>query len=299
MSIEDLILKTKKNLSIKSLKSYVGNINKILEFMEDKDISCLNNINKILEYIESKNSYLTQRNYLNSIIVVLQSDREENKNLIEKYVKVRDDYNERYKLDQATNTKTEKQKKNWIELKQIYEIILHLSKDLKQEQNLQWWFMLNFWINYPIRNDLQYTEIISKRKYNNLLNKEIEKKNYFVLDERPFVSISQYKTCKKYGVKKIEMNNKMNKILLKYLSMNPTKYILYNIKDKSPMSSQDISNSFTSLFKKFYPDKNISTNMIRHVITTEKFGKTLEEMSQLANMMCHSLESQQKIYIKR
>ena len=299
MSIEDLILKTKKNLSIKSLKSYVGNINKILEFMEDKDISCLNNINKILEYIESKNSYLTQRNYLNSIIVVLQSDREENKNLIEKYVKVRDDYNERYKLDQATNTKTEKQKKNWIELKQIYEIILHLSKDLKQEQNLQWWFMLNFWINYPIRNDLQYTEIISKRKYNNLLNKEIEKKNYFVLDERPFVSISQYKTCKKYGVKKIEMNNKMNKILLKYLSMNPTKYILYNIKDKSPMSSQDISNSFTSLFKKFYPEKNISTNMIRHVITTEKFGKTLEEMSQLANMMCHSLESQQKIYIKR
>ena len=220
MSVEDLIVKSKPNLSIKSLKSYVGNINKVFKHMEDDKLSCLNDIEKVVDYIDTKNSYLTKRNYLNSIIVSLQSDKDTYNKLIDEYVKIRDDYNERYKIEQATNQKSEKQTKNWINLKQIYQIIQHLEQDLNNEQNLIWWFMINFWINYPIRNDLQYTEIITKRKYDSLLNKEIEKRNFFVIDNRPFVSISQYKTCKKYGVKKIEMNDKMNKILLKYISKN-------------------------------------------------------------------------------
>jgi len=299
MNIEELILKTKPTLAVKSLKSYVGNIKNILVHYETENINILNNFESIIDYIEEKNSYLTKRNYLNSIIVLLQHDKELNNDIIKKYIEVRDEYNERYKMEQATNTKSDKQTKNWINLSQIKDILKDLEKNIKDEQHMIWWFMLNFWVNYPIRNDLQYTNIISKKKYNKLLNKELEKKNYFVLDDRPFLSISQYKTFKKYGVKKIEMNDSMIKILLKYLSRNPTKYILYNVKDKSPMSSSDITNNFRELFKKYYPDKSISTNMLRHIITTELFGKTLEQMTQLANIMCHDIGTQQKIYIKK
>ena len=299
MNIEELILKTKPHIAVKSLKSYVGNVKKIIEHSGEENLEIFSDVEKVLDYINTKNSYLTKRNYLNSVIVLLQSDKEKYEHLINEYVKIRDEYNERYKMEQATNTKSEKQTKNWISIAQIYEIIKDLEQNLDDEQNMIWWFMINFWLNYPIRNDLQYTQIISKKKYNSLLNKEIEKKNYFVLDDRPFLSISQYKTCKKYGVKKIEMNDSMIKVLLKYLSKNPTKYILYNKRDKSPMSSQEITANFHSLFHKYYPKKSISTNMLRHIITTEKFGKTLEEMSQLADIMCHDIGTQQKIYIKK
>ena len=230
--IEDLILMTKPHIAVKSLKSYVGNVKKIIQYSGEDNLDILSNVEKVLEYIETKKSYLTKRNYLNSVIVTLQSDKESYAHLIAEYVKIRDEYNERYKMEQATNQKSEKQTNNWITLTQIYEINKQLEQNLEDEQHLIWWFMLNFWLNYPIRNDLQYTQIISKKKYNGLLNKELEKRNYFVLDERPFVSISQYKTCKKYGVKKIEMNDHMITVLLKYLLKNPTKYILYNRKDK-------------------------------------------------------------------
>ncbi len=298
INIEEKILKTKPNLAVKSLKSYVGNVKKIVEHSGEDNLNIFNNVEKVLEYIDSKKSYLTKRNYLNSVIVLLQADKDENQHLINDYVIIRDEYNERYKMEQATGVKTDKQIKNWITISQIYEIIKDLEQNLNEEQNMIWHFMLNFWLNYPIRNDLQYTEIITKRKYDNLLNKELEKKNYFVIDDRPFLYISQYKTSKKYGVKKIYINNNMKKILLKYLAVNPTKYILYN-KDKSPMSSQDITANFQSLFHKYYPKKNISTNMLRHIISTEKFGKTIDQMTKLANIMGHDLGTQQKIYIKK
>jgi len=298
INIEEKILKTKPNLAVKSLKSYVGNVKKIVEHSGEDNLNVFNNVENVVNYINTKKSYLTKRNYLNSVIVLLQADKDENQHLINDYVIIRDEYNERYKMEQATGVKTDKQIKNWITISQIYEIIKDLEQNLNEEQNMIWHFMLNFWLNYPIRNDLQYTEIITKRKYDNLLNSEIKKKNYFVLDDRPFLSLSQYKTCKKYGVKKIYINNNMKKILLKYLAVNPTKYILYN-KDKSPMSSQDITANFQSLFHKYYPKKNISTNMLRHIISTEKFGKTIDQMTKLANIMGHDLGTQQKIYIKK
>lgn len=297
--LENLIRQVKPDLSIKSVKQYISTLNNMLKHFETADINIFENYNDIIKYINTKNSYLTKRNYLNSIIVLLKHNEEKYKDTINKYIEIRDKYNEQYKAEQATNKKSIKQEKNWITLEKIKKILIDLEQNLDQEQNRIWYFMLNFWLNYPIRNDLQYTELISKKRYNNLLNAEIQKKNYFVLDHEPFLSISQYKTYKKYGVKKIFLNDEMKKILIKYLSHNPTKYILYNMKDKSPMSSSDITKSFTSLFRKYYPEKSISTNILRHVITTEKFGKTLDEMLRMAKIMGHSPSTQQQIYIKK
>ena len=299
MNIEEIIKTQKPNLSLKSLKSYIKNIEKILKDTKSNNIEIFKNIEVITKFLDERKSYLTKRNYLNSIIVLLQHDTKAYNKEITLYQKIRDTYNDKYKNIQKTGLKSDKQKENWLSLKQINEIVEHLKQDLTDNQNLQWYFMLLFWLEYPIRNDLAYTEMISKKKYNKLLSAELELKNYFIIDKKPFISISQYKTYNKYGIKKIEINDEIKKILLQYLPINKTKYILYNIKNNSPMSTEDITISFNKLFSKFYPEKRVSTTMLRHIILTERYGKTLEEMKALASTMGHDIGTAHNIYIKK
>ena len=298
MNIESKIRNIKPNISTSTLRSYVNNLKKLFkEIDENEDV--LNDVDVIKEYINNKKSYLTKRNYLNSIIVFLQSDKEKNIKLIDEYQQLRDEYNNKYKESNKDNMKSDKQIKNWITIKQIEEIKLHLEQDLKNEENRIHHFMLSFWLDYPIRNDLQNTTIINKKKYDKLLKEELDKQNYLVLHHEPFISISQYKTFKKYGIKKILLNKNIQDILKKYLVHNPTKYILYNIRDKSPMSSEDITLNFNKLFKKYYPEKQISTTMLRHIILSERYGDVLDEMKVLADIMGHDITTAHSIYIKK
>tara|TARA_R110001592_G_scaffold35659_1_gene121068 strand:- start:743 stop:1639 length:897 start_codon:yes stop_codon:yes gene_type:complete len=298
MNIESKIRNIKPNISTSTLRSYVNNLKKLFkEIDENEDV--LNDVDVIKEYINNKKSYLTKRNYLNSIIVFLQSDKEKNIKLIDEYQQLRDEYNNKYKESNKDNMKSDKQIKNWITIKQIEEIKLHLEQDLKNEENRIHHFMLSFWLDYPIRNDLQNTTIINKKKYDKLLKEELDKQNYLVLHHEPFISISQYKTFKKYGIKKILLNKNIQDILKKYLVHNPTKYILYNIRDKSPMSSEDITINFNKLFKKYYPEKQISTTMLRHIILSERYGDVLDEMKVLADIMGHDITTAHSIYIKK
>ena len=142
-------------------------------------------------------------------------------------------------------------------------------------------------------------QLLIKKKYDKLLKEELDKQNYLVLHHEPFISISQYKTFKKYGIKKILLNKNIQDILKKYLVHNPTKYILYNIRDKSPMSSEDITLNFNKLFKKYYPEKQISTTMLRHIILSERYGDVLDEMKVLADIMGHDITTAHSIYIKK
>ena len=298
-NIEKIIREVKPNITTNTLKSYVNNIKKIFRELEQDNIDIFNELDIIRKYIDTKKSYLTKRNYLNSIIVLLQHDNMKNKEILKEYIKIRDEYNQKYKDDNKDNKKTEKQINNWVTLKELEFIKYDLSKNLDDEQTLIHHFMLSFWLEYPIRNDLHNTLIINRKKYNKLLQEELEKQNYLVLDKIPFISISQYKTFKKYGIKKIMMNDEIQNVLINYLKRNKTKYILYNIKDKSPMTTEDITNNFNKLFHKYYPEKQISTTMLRHIITSEKYGEILQEMKDFADIMGHDISTAHNIYIKK
>ena len=40
------------------------------------------------------------------------------------------------------------------------------------------------------------------------------------------------------------------------------------------------------------------TTLLRHIVLTEKFGKQLQEMEELADMMGHDVSTAQGVYIK-
>ena len=299
----ELTIKTNKpEISDNSLISYTKNLFRIMKRFKTDDVEILKDYEKVILKLESfTKSYLTKRNYLNSIIVYLLNSNHES---LKQYQELRDSLNDKYKNEQSTKEKSVKQIKNWLSLDEINKIVDDLKEKIKinddkdLEQNIQYLFMLIFWLNFPLRNDLQNTILIHKHYYDRLLNVEINKNNYLVHGNTfPFLSISQYKTVKKYGIKKIKFNNDVNQIYKIYSKINKSRYLLYNIKDNTAMTSGDITNSFNKLFSK-YTDKKISTTMLRHIILSEKFGKIVNEMDEMSDIMGHSSQTQQQIYIK-
>ena len=89
MNIEEIIKTQKPNLSLKSLKSYIKNIEKILKDTKSNNLDVFKNIEVITKFLDERKSYLTKRNYLNSIIVLLQHDTKAYNKEITLYQKIR------------------------------------------------------------------------------------------------------------------------------------------------------------------------------------------------------------------
>ena len=164
---------------------------------------------------------------------------------------------------------------------------------------IQNYFILTFYLNTPLRNDLNNTKVIKLNQYNKLSEEEKKESNYMVYGAKNFLSLSQYKTAKKYGLKKIDLSNDIIKAFrLWYDKFNPNKeYLLINLNTNEPMTSHQLTITLTKLFKK-YLNKNISTTMLRHIVLSEKFGDVKKEMEEMSEKMGHSVATQQQIYVK-
>jgi hypothetical protein len=303
--------KFKPDLSDKSLKVYTNTINKILKDLHGcDDLECLKDTKKVIKYLDDKNvSFLTKRNYYNTIIVFMQA-KEMNTDIIKIYQDKRDKLNDEYMEFQKSGNKSEKQQKAWASLEELIDVKNKLrievdkinkkdtytKKDLQLVQN---YFIITFYLDTPLRNDLNNTRVIKLNEYNKLTDKDKNESNYLVYGNKYFLSLSQYKTAKKYGLKKIDLSNDIIKAFrLWYDKFNPNKeYLLINLNSNEPLSSHQLTITLTKLFKK-YLDKNISTTIIRHIILTEKFGDVKKEMEQMADKMGHDINTAQQIYIK-
>ena len=254
-------------------------------------------------------SYLTQRNYLNAVVVILLN-RDGFQAALHTYQAHRDKFNDQYMEIQQTKEPSAKQAQNWVPLSDIRELIdeydehakllrNHADINLKDKVAMQDRFMLHFWTTYPMRNDLHNTRVITKRVFNALDQVDKDNKNYIIVGKEVVLSIGNYKTRKKYGVKKIPIEEKpVLKAMKQWLSVSPnSEYILVNVKDGTPMSSLHITQNLTRIFKKHF-NKSVGSTLLRHIVLTEKFGKQLQDMELMADMMAHTVSTAHNIYIK-
>lgn len=309
--MESKILKIKPDLSKKSVKVYVNTINKIIKDLKGcEDLKCLEDEKKVIKYLNSlKVSYLTVRNYYNTIIVFLQALDYPNE-LIKKYQDNRDKLNEDYLTHQKTGDKTAKQSKNWATLEEINKVVDDLDNEIKKTNSgfnnkkyinkVQLLFILKFFLSIPLRNDLgNNTKIIKLADYKKLSKDDKDSNNYYVYSpQKSFLSLSQYKTFKKYGLKIIDIPKEIKKYFSKWYSLNPNpKFLLVNLNNNEPMTSHQLTILLTKFFKKTL-DKNIASTMLRHIILSEKFGEMKKEQEKMAEKMGHSVNTQQTIYVK-
>ena len=106
---------------------------------------------------------------------------------------------------------------------------------------------------------------------------------------------NKYKTAKDYGEQVIDVRAKapeFNAILTKWVKSNPTDYLLFS-SNQQKLTSPQITRMLNKLF-----GKNTSTDLLRHIYLTNKYGKLQAEMLADSQDMSHSL-AQQALYIKK
>ena len=313
MDIEKIIKKNKSEISEITIKMYLSNINKlhkqITQTDKIKNLDFLKNPSNILGILSNKSDH-TKKNYLISIIVLLKTDETKYKDLIEKYNKIIADIAKKISDNYDLNEKSTNQEKNWIEMSDVADLVKKykkMYKEIKKKQNLnnndlqliQDYLLISLYSGLyfpPVRNDFADLEVI-------LEDEPIDdNKNYLIIKKNNSLEFlfNNYKTSKKYGSYRLPIKSKiLTDLILDWIDMNGSQYLLINVKTKKAFSSNAITKNLNRIYKKEF-DKTVSTSLLRSIYISNKLKENLsnKEKKALAKDMLHSKEMQEDIYNK-
>lgn len=313
MNIEKIIKEIKPDISQSTLKTYNQNLSKLNELITKKkeieNLDFLKDSSKVLDVLQQL-ALSTKKNYLVSIIVILNSNKNKYKSLIEIY-------NEKIKNLQKSindtydeNEKSNKQKENWLEYDDILKLLKSMKKETKQlldkdvlskkEKDLiQQYLVLYLYSGKafpPVRNDFDNMKIV-----NDDFNMDTNK-NYFVVrkSKPPYFKLNEYKTAKYKGEQIIPIRDmELRKLINKWAKINGTGYLLINLSNNEPMTANGITKYLSKIFRKYFK-KNVSSSLIRSIYITNKYDNKLStsEKKELADKMGHSKNIAETVYNK-
>lgn len=315
----ELIKKARPELKENSISQYQSQLNKLKKLFDGSDYEFLKNPEAVLDKIKN-NHYTSQRNSLNAIIVLLKAlnEDEEYTSLIDEYISIRDGFNNKYEDDQLSGKISEKQKVNFVELSEIDNMLSTMEKQIKESnlkkkeslngkerELLMVYTLFSFLKRIPTRNDMAGQVLITKTIYNKLSQEEKQKTNYLVKEKTKMTGIyNQYKTSKKYKESIINIPKDLEKILNLYIKKTDKKTgdVLFVNSMNNPLNRNQVSQLLLKTSQK-YLGKNISTTMMRKVVAShhfadKEFQEKKAEQANLAKLMNHSVDTQDKIYVK-
>ena len=317
-NIKEKIQEAKPNLKENSIKQYEIHLNKLKKLFDSDNYDFLSNPEDVMEKIKDKH-YTSQRNTLNAVIILLLALNSDNKydELIEKYQKVRDKFNQQY-IDSNENGKvSDSQKNNFVELSEIQNMLKKMeseikSSGLKKKTNLSGkekelmmvYTIFSFLVKYPLRLDLAGMKYISKTQYNSLSEQDKKDGNYLVHNKKgtQFLEtiLNEYKTSKKYGEKNIRIDKDIEKILRMYIKSTGKEFgdVLFVSSTGNSLSRNALSQLLIKTTKK-YLNKSISTTMMRKIVVSSVIPKeVLDKQKELADVMGHDVATQNLVYNK-
>ena len=314
MDIEKIIKKNKTEISEITLKMYLSNLLKLNKQITQTDIiknlDFLKNPSNVLGLLSNKSLH-TQKNYLVSIIVLLKTDENKYKDLIEKYNKIIADIAKKISDNYDLNEKSVSQEKNWIELNDIQDLVKKYKKmynEVRKKktqlnnndlQLIQDYLLISLYSGIyfpPVRNDFADLEVV-------LEDENIDdNKNYLIIKSNNSLEFlfNKYKTSKKFGSYKLPVKSKiLSDLILDWQSKNGSEYLLINVKTKKPYNSNAITKNLNRIYKKEF-DKTVSTSLLRSIYISDQLKKNLsnKDKKKLATEMQHSKDVQQDIYNK-
>lgn len=298
------ISKARPQLKTNTVKQYVINLKKLQKLFEADDYDFLEKPEKVMDKLGDLH-YLSQRNILNAVIVLLMALNHDGKrdDLIEEYGKIRDDLNDKYSEEQKSGVISDKQSKNFATTEEIFQMINKMADDLKsikkknkdeitkkEMQLLQAYTLFNIYARMPFRNDVAGMEAIQKRDYNKLKEDEKKEKNYLVVEKKGlFFVLNKYKTSKKYEELDLPIEDKsLKKILRYYLKINGMG-VLFKTSTGKPLTRIELSKTLIKYSQK-YMGKSISTTLLRKIYLSSKYGDMKKELEKDNVVMGHSKE---------
>jgi len=290
MNISDELKRIRPTLSAGSLKTYTSLLKSVHKnVFQDKEISKsdFDDCNKILEYLKELKP--NQRKTILSALVVI-SDKS-------KFREAMLDDIKSYSKDISKQEKSPAQEANWINQNELNEVFNHVKStatalykksklSMSDLQDIQNYIILCLMSGQfiPPRRNLDYTEFKIKN-----INKDID--NY--LDKNNLI-FNTYKTAKFYGEQRIEIPKELKSILTKWIKINNTDYLLFDI-NESKLTSVKLTQRLNKIF-----GKHSGANLLRHLYLTSKFGDTIKKNTEIDETMedMGSSASQLKTYVK-
>ncbi len=312
-----------RDLKSSSIATYRKQISTILKHAYNKDF---NKEDDVLKFFKDAAPFLlwlnkkklnTQIAYLTAVVVYM-SPVERNRAIhgyekIMKFYQIELDKKIREKDKIDVNKKTSEEEKTWVEWKDLIKIRNKYKNDLKRrgykiksklkneddfELILKYILASLYLLHPPRRNVYANTEIINERGYFNLTQHERHNNNYLVVISRnnKVFSFGDYKTAKIYGLKKIKLDKELNSVMNFWLNINNTKHLLITKKGEK-MTANNLTHYLNRTFSP--TGKKISSQMLRKIHLTEKFQPIQEDMKNEAELMGHSISTQQTKYVKK
>ena len=315
VDIKEKIMDARPNAKESTVKMYVSNLNKLQKMFNTDDWKFLDDIDKVKEKLNHLH-YTSQRNYFNSIIILLMalnSDKKYDK-LIEEYNEIRDEGNKKYQDDNATGVISDKQKANFVDLSEVQNMINTMDKEIKdkglkkketltgkEKMLIQVFILFNIYTRLPMRNDVSGMTITTKRIYNKLTEDQKKDNNYLVIEKnKMFFVLNQFKTSAKYKELDIDIPKDLEKLLRFYIKVNGLSNgdTLFTSTTGKPLSRNALSQLFIKTSQK-YMSKNISTTMLRKIVLSDKFADVKKEQEDMAEVTGHSVATMNKVYVKQ
>jgi hypothetical protein len=275
---------------------------KTLSFLRNKEEVA----KKVAEYAQS-----TQKSILASIVSVLSlvNDKPTYKGVYKHYYELMmGKSKEAREVD--TSEKTEKQKDNWIDWKEIcgiatkqYDIVskFGVKKTITTAEynQLLHALVLGLYVYTQPRRNQDYLDMMVVKKWKEDMPKD---KNYLDLTGQRFV-FNKYKTAKKYGTQILPIPNAdgspLMEIIAVYLKFHPL-WKVSKGKEAVPflVSSEGVAltavNAITRVLNRIF-GKRVGSSMLRHIFLSDKYDVT--EMKEDAAAMGHSM-SEQRNYLR-
>lgn len=221
------------------------------------------------------------------------------------YQKMMDKAKDMKEAGADTSDKTEKEKENWIDWKEVQEKHKELSDEVdkfisakaitpEQFNVLLHWVVLSLYTEVQPRRNQDYLDMYVVKKWNEATH--LADKNYIDLATHQFI-FNKYKTFKTYGQQKLPIPEPLMRVIQLYLKHHPlvkgnksktTEFKFLVFPDGSPLTA---GNAITRILNKIF-HKKIGSSLLRHIFLSSKYD--IKEMESDASAMGHSVEEQKK-----
>jgi hypothetical protein len=235
----------------------------------------------------------TRKTNLASIIVLLNGDAPD------EYTKMMNKDADMTAEQYQKQEKTEKQKENWIDHKEIMELwqdkytkikpLLNTTGTLSPKEMRE---LVSFMVQ-TVTGGIMFSPRRSEWIYMKTRNYDEKTDNYIDMKKSSFI-FQKYKTAKTHGTEIIKFPRAFKALLLKYLKQTDNDYLIFNGKGE-PMSNVILTQTLNSIY-----GKKISTSMLRHIYLSDKFADmpSLKELNETAQSMGHTTSQMMEYIVK-
>ena len=274
--LKELFSKIRPDLSEGSIKTYASTIGSLFKSMYPVDtlthttIAKLNKDKTVLDFLLANKSEVGRKPVLSALVVLFDNNVYRQQMLFDAKA---------IKKETNKQVMSENTEENWVSQDEIISILKGLKKDADaiykskdfSNANLQ---QLQLYIILTLLGS-QYICPRRAKDYTDFKIKNINKETDNFIDKNELV-FNSFKTAK-FGQQRIPLPKDLKAILTKWIKINPTDYLLFDVNGNqlsSPQLNQRLNKIFGSTSGK-------SVNMMRHSFLTEKYGDGIIKKKEL------------------